>query len=183
MTAETPATTVETPDADFVMVREFDAPPELIWRAWTDPDLLARWWGPEGFTNHGCVVDARPGGRWRVIMRGPAGTEFDQDYPVDSTIVTIEPPRRLVMTSGGENYPDDWLEQYNRFVSEGSADTQVETVMEMTLEPLPGDRTRQTIRQTFKSAEARDAILKMGAEQGWTGSFAKLDELVAELAR
>ncbi|QBK31340.1 hypothetical protein E0E05_12445 [Roseitalea porphyridii] len=55
--------------------------------------------------------------------------------------------------------------------------------MEMTLEPLPGDRTRQTVRQTFKSAEARDAILKMGAEQGWTGSFAKLDGLVAELAR
>ena len=177
-----PAETIlETPGSDIVLIREFDAPPELVWRAWTEPDLLARWFGPEGFTNHGCVVDARPGGRWRVIMRGPAGTDFDQDYPVDSTIVSIEPPRRLVMTSGGEDYPGDWLEQYNRFVADDSADTQVETVMEVTLEPLPDGRTRQTMRQTFKTPEARDAALKMGAEQGWTGGFAKLDGLLENL--
>lgn len=178
-----PRTRIETPGTDFVLTRVFDAPQHVMWRVWTDPDLLARWWGPEGFTNHGCAVELRPGGRWQVTMRGPAGTEFDQDYPVNSTIVELDPPNRLVMAGAGEDYPEDWLEHYNRFLSGDRRETQVETVMEVLLEPLEGGRTRQTIRQSFKSAEARDAILKMGAEQGWEGSFVKLDELFEDRSR
>jgi len=183
MTVGTPPTTVETPDADFVMIREFDAPPELIWRAWTDPDLLARWWGPEGFTNHECVVEPRIGGRWQVIMRGPEGTEFDKDYPIKSTIVELDPPHRLVAAGGSEEYPDDWMEQYNSFMAADEQNSSVDIVMELTLEALPGGRTRQTMRQTFKSAQARDAAMKMGAEQGWNGSFVKLDGLLETLPR
>lgn len=174
-------TIIQAPGSDIVLIREFDAPPELMWRVWTDADLLARWFGPEGFTNHDCIVEPRVGGRWQVIMRGPAGTEFDQDYPIKSKIVEIDPPRRLVAAGGSEEYPDDWMAQYNSFMAADERETSVDTVMEVTFEPLPGGRTRQTMRQTFKSPEARDAALKMGAEQGWNGSFTKLDQLLNDL--
>lgn len=172
-------TILQTPDSEIVLIREFDAPPEMMWRVWTDPDLLARWFGPEGFTNHDCVVEPRVGGRWQVIMRGPEGTDFNQDYPIKSMIVELDPPHRLVTAGGSEEYPDDWIEHYNSFMAEDAQESSVETVMEVTLEALPDGRTRQTMRQTFKSAQARDAALKMGAEQGWTGSFIKLDGLLA----
>jgi len=174
-----PAETIlETPGSDIVLIREFNAPPELMWRVWTEADLLARWFGPEGFTNHDCIVEPKAGGRWQAIMRGPKSTEFDQDYPIKSTIIEIDPPCRLVAAGGSEEYPDDWMAQYNSFMAANEQETSVEIVMEVTLEPLPGGRTRQTMRQTFKSRQARDAALKMGAEQGWSGSFIKLDQLL-----
>lgn len=174
-------TIIQAPGSDIVLIREFDAPPELMWRVWTDADLLARWFGPEGFSNHDCIVEPAVGGRWQVIMRGPKGTEFDQDYPIKSTIVEIDRPHRMVAAGGSDEYPDDWMEQYNSFMAADARETSVDTVMEVIFEPLPGGRTRQTMRQTFKSPDARDAALKMGAEQGWNGSFVKLDGLLETL--
>lgn len=56
--------------------RKFDAPRDLVYRAWTEPELLAQWWGPNGFTNTFHVFDLRPGGVWEFTMHGPDGTNF-----------------------------------------------------------------------------------------------------------
>lgn len=81
---------------EFVITRELDAPPKLVFTAWTDPIHLAQWWGPGGFTNPVCNVDVRPGGAIHIVMRAPNGV----DYPMGGEFREIDPPRRLVFTSG-----------------------------------------------------------------------------------
>jgi uncharacterized protein YndB with AHSA1/START domain len=66
---------------DLVITRIFDAPRELVWKAWTDPKHVDQWWGPHGFTNPLCEWDARPGVKILVHMRGPKGSPFDFDMP------------------------------------------------------------------------------------------------------
>jgi uncharacterized protein YndB with AHSA1/START domain len=61
---------------EVVITRIFDAPRDLVFKAWTDPKHMARWWGPMGFTNPICELDARVGGAWRIVMRSPAGIEY-----------------------------------------------------------------------------------------------------------
>jgi uncharacterized protein YndB with AHSA1/START domain len=85
-------------DADtreLTITRVFDAPRALVWRAWTDPQHLAAWWGPEGFTNPVCEIDVRPGGAIHIVMRGPDGAE----YPMRGQYREIVAPERLVFTN------------------------------------------------------------------------------------
>jgi uncharacterized protein YndB with AHSA1/START domain len=77
---------------EIVTTRILAFPRELVFRAWTDPDHLPNWWGPKGFTNTLQELDLRPGGRWRIVMHGPNGT----DYPNESVFVEIVPPERIV---------------------------------------------------------------------------------------
>lgn len=79
-------------DCEVVSTRLIDAPRERVFAAYTDPDQLARWWGPKGFTNDFQECDIRPGGQWRFIMRGPDGTE----YKNHSTFAEIVPHERFV---------------------------------------------------------------------------------------
>ena len=81
------------------ITRVFDAPREVGWKAWTDPKKMAQWWGPHGFTNPVCELDARPGGQIRVDMRGPDGTV----YPMTGVYREITPPERLVFTSAASD--------------------------------------------------------------------------------
>jgi uncharacterized protein YndB with AHSA1/START domain len=64
-----------------------------VYEAWTDPELLARWWGPSGFTNTFHEFDLKPGGEWRFVMHGPDGT----DYPNHSVFVELVPRQRIVL--------------------------------------------------------------------------------------
>ncbi len=75
--------------------RAFEAPRELVFRVWTDPLLLARWWGPACFTNPVCEFEARPGGRIHIDMTGPDGTV----YPMGGEVLEIVAPERLVFTT------------------------------------------------------------------------------------
>lgn len=83
----------ESTVADRMMVgtRLFKAPRGLVWRAWTEPELLAQWWGPQGFANTFQTYDLRPGGEWLFVMRGPDG----QDYKNRSNFTEIAAPERL----------------------------------------------------------------------------------------
>jgi uncharacterized protein YndB with AHSA1/START domain len=78
---------------EIVTTRVFDAPRELVFRAWTDPKALVKWWGPNGFTTTSQEFDLRPGGAWKLVMHGPNGT----DYPGEFRFVEIASPERLVL--------------------------------------------------------------------------------------
>jgi uncharacterized protein YndB with AHSA1/START domain len=80
------------PDREIVSARTFDAPRECVFRAWTEPAHLARWWGPKGFRNTFHEFDLRPGGNWRFVMHGPDGV----DYKNHSVFAEIVPPERIV---------------------------------------------------------------------------------------
>lgn len=77
----------------FTTAREIPAPPEQVFAAFSDPQRLARWWGPAGFTNTFHVCEFRPGGRWELVMHGPDRG----DYPNESVFAEIEPPSRIVI--------------------------------------------------------------------------------------
>jgi uncharacterized protein YndB with AHSA1/START domain len=80
---------------ELILTRVFDAPRALVFRAWLDPRHLARWWGPRGFTNPVCEVDARPGGGFLLHMRAPDGTV----YPTRGVFHEIVEPERLVFST------------------------------------------------------------------------------------
>ncbi len=86
-------TAVETADREIVSTRVINASQEQVFEAFRKPDILARWWGPEGFTNTFEIFDYRPGGVWEFIMHSPDGT----DYPNKSVFVEISEPERIVL--------------------------------------------------------------------------------------
>jgi uncharacterized protein YndB with AHSA1/START domain len=92
MTAKTDSAAEPLSDREIVTTRVFDAPRELVFKAWTDPDHLAQWWGPKGFTNTFQEFDMRPGGIWRFVMHGPDGV----DHKNKSVFVEVVKPGRKV---------------------------------------------------------------------------------------
>jgi len=81
-----------TSDREIVTTRVFDAPREVVFQAWTNPDRLAQWWGPKDFTNTFQEFDMKPGGTWRFVMHGPDGV----DYKNESVFVEVVRPERIV---------------------------------------------------------------------------------------
>src|SRR5260370_32009472 len=80
---------------ELVLTRVFDAPRELVFKVWTDPKHVARWWGPHRFTNPVCELDLRPGGAILIHIRSPDGIV----YPMTGVFQEVVPPERLVFTS------------------------------------------------------------------------------------
>jgi len=85
-----------TADREISSTRIFDAPRELVWRAWTEPKHIEKWWGPIGFTTTTKVFDFRPGGQWLHTMHGPDGT----DYRNDITFTDVVEPERIEYDHG-----------------------------------------------------------------------------------
>ncbi len=83
-------------EEDVLITRVFDAPREMVFRAWIDPAQMGQWWGPNGFTNPVCELDARPGGEIHIHMRAPNGVV----YPMKGMFHEIVEPERLSFSSG-----------------------------------------------------------------------------------
>jgi uncharacterized protein YndB with AHSA1/START domain len=160
-------------DRMFVISRTFNAPRELVWKGWTEPKHMAQWWGPSSFTTPVCELDVRPGGAYRIIMRGPDGV----DYPITGEYREIVPPERLVMTMDCTEHPAAWHDMVKPARKKGEnnpAGTMLQTV---TFEDFAG-RTVLTIRIRLESTAIRDAMVKMGMNEGWSLSLDRLTELV-----
>ena len=131
----------DTADREIELSREFDAPRELVFQAYTDPAHAGHWWGPDGFTNTVHEMDVRPGGMWRFIMHGPDG----RDWSNRITYQEVSPPERLVYLHG-EDVDDD----------PGAFHVTVR------FDDL-GGRTRVTQRMVFASKAQRDGVVSFGA--------------------
>lgn len=140
-TADAPAASTSTADREIVLSREYDAPRELVWRAYTDPAHLPVWWGPNGFTNTVHEMDVRVGGRWRFMMHGPDG----KDWPNRIVYQEVVQPERLVFLHG-EDVDDD----------PGAFHVTV------TLDDVDG-RTRVTQRMLFATAAQKAGVEQFGA--------------------
>src|SRR5215210_6406538 len=139
------------------ITREFDAPPDKVFRAWTDPDLVARWLGPRNITTRIENWDARTGGSYRYVAERD-GEEVAAFY---GSFHEVRPNERLVQTFTWEGMPDG---------------VSLET---MTFQDLGDGRTRTTGVSVVDSMEARDGILASGMEVGVYEGYAKLDGLLA----
>jgi uncharacterized protein YndB with AHSA1/START domain len=156
-------------DREHVISRTFDAPRELVWKAWTEPQRMAQWWGPNCFTNPVCDLDVRPGGAYRIVMRSPDGV----DYPLKGIYRDVVPPKLLVYTVDISDHPEDWHGLLKKNLKGNAADTSKPVLHNVSFE-AEGPKTRVTIRQSFASVALRDAFVKMGMEQGWGQSLDRL---------
>jgi uncharacterized protein YndB with AHSA1/START domain len=153
--------------------RWFDAPRERVWKAWTDPERLASWWGPHGFTNPTAIAEARPGGRLRIVMRSPDGV----DYPVVGEFVEVDPPSRIVFTDTADEAPAEWRSTLDSFRTATPAGTPLRMIVTVSFEERDGG-TQLTIVSEFASDDDRDAVMRMGAVSGWSESLDKLETLL-----
>ena len=149
--------TVTTPsDREIVIVREFDATRDRVWRAFTDPELVKQWWG----RGNGVVVErmeVERGGHWRFVEHAKDGVHgFEGRYR------EVTPERRLSMTFEWDGMPGHPC---------------VETI---DLEDAGGGRTRVVTHTLFFTTEERDGMLNAGMEQGMEQSYEALDRLLAE---
>jgi uncharacterized protein YndB with AHSA1/START domain len=129
-----------------VITRVFDAPVELVWKAWSEPERYKQWWGPEHFTAPVIEMDFRVGGRFLGCMRAPDGKEFWSS----GTYREIEPLKRIVTT---DSFSDD---------------IPLEMMLTVTFEDL-GEKTRLTIRH-----EGMPSLMRESANAGWDSSLDKL---------
>lgn len=151
--------TVATPAArEIVMTREFDAPRALVFEAYTDPELLRRWFGPHGHQLVECAVDLRPGGLWRYVVQAPDGSAMTLRGRYEEVVA----PERLV----GVETNDDC-----------DAEAGTGTHSTITFEERDG-RTTLTHRLVFVSEEIRDLMLDVGMQHGVGQGYERLAELV-----
>ena len=159
MTAPAPASAA---DRDLVLTRLIDAPPEALYRAWTDPDLLVKWFAPLPYTTTVAELDVRPGGASLVVMRGPDGA----DMPNRGVYLEVVPNRRLVSTDA---YTSAWEPSDKPFM----------TVI-LTFEPEAG-KARYTARVRHWTLADKEAHEQMGFHQGWGICTDQLEALVKTL--
>jgi len=148
-------------DKEIIFTRTFDAPRELVFEAWTNPSHVPHWWGPHGFTTTILEMDVRPGGVWRLVMRGPDGT----DYHNRIVFVDVVKPSRLVYKNEGEA---------------GSEPVSFETTVTFTDK---AGRTEVTMRMLFPSAGVRDHVVqKYGAVEGGKQTLGRLANYLPRVA-
>jgi uncharacterized protein YndB with AHSA1/START domain len=149
---------ITTPtDREIVVVRDFDAPRDLVWECWIRPELLRRWFGPPEWELVHCEFEPRVGGKWRFVTRGPDGMEMASG----GTIREFVRPERMVTT---EKYDIDW--------------TGGETLISNVFTEKDG-RTTSTMTVLYASKEARDGARATPMAEGMELGFKRLDELLA----
>lgn len=147
-------------DREVVLTRVFDAPRELVFKAHTQPEHVARWWGQRRSTLSVCEIDLRPGGAWRFVERAADGNEF----PFKGVYQEIVPPEQLVYT----------------FIFDVEPYSNLEVIDTMTLTERDG-KTTLTVSSLYPSVEARDGMIASGMEQGAAESYDRLAEHLDEL--
>jgi uncharacterized protein YndB with AHSA1/START domain len=145
---------------DLVLIRTIDAPPEKVFRAWTDPEQMKQWFVPKPWTLSKVETDVRPGGRSVIVMRSPEGQEF----PNLGVYLEVIPNRKIVFTDA---YTEAWLPSEKPFF------TGI-----ITFEP-EGSKTKYTAIARHWNATDKEAHEKMGFHEGWGKCADQLNELVS----
>jgi len=150
--------TAEPGRQEFFITREFDAPRELVFKAFTDPKLYTQWLGPRRYTMNLEKFEPRSGGMWRYTHKDKDGNEFGFHGVYHEVLA----PERMIDTFEFEGMPE-----------KGHVSLETAKFME-----LPGGRTRVTMQSVFQSIADRDGMIQSGMEEGISESFARLDELL-----
>ena len=172
MSAKT-KTDAKPAENELVIERTFDAPRELVWRAWTDPAHFVRWWAPKIFTTPHCTIDLRVGGELHYCMRSSEGEEaWKKGIWGKGVFKEIVPPSRLVLDWYFSNEKGDIVSP----AEFGMPEIPRDMLLTVTFEDRDG-KTFMRMRQSLPLPLAR----KLGAHEGWGQSFDKLDALLATL--
>jgi uncharacterized protein YndB with AHSA1/START domain len=143
---------------------EYDASVEQVWRLWSDPRLLERWWGPPSYPATVDALDLTPGGRVAYHMTGPDGDQPRGWWKV----LVVDPPHHLELEDGfadADGNPNPDMPTMHMRVDIGAVDA----------------RTRMTITTTFPSPEAMEQLIAMGMDEGMSEAVGQIDGILAEL--
>jgi uncharacterized protein YndB with AHSA1/START domain len=154
--------TAEPGKQEIIITREFDAPRELVFKAFTDPTLFIRWLGPRDLTMELEKFEPKSGGSWRYIHTDPGGNK----YAFHGVNHEVTAPERIIGTFEFEGLPE-------------KGHVALETAR---FEALPGGRTKLTTQSVFQSVADRDGMLQAGMERGVNDSHDRLDEIFAKEA-
>jgi uncharacterized protein YndB with AHSA1/START domain len=150
-------------ERSITLTRHIKAPRALVWKAWTDKEMLRQWWGPEMFSNPVVEGDVAVGKTLAITMHGPKDTPFDRDFPMTKHYVEIVPNEKLVFDNSAIGPDGEIL---------------IKGFTTVTFQD-EADGTRLTI-ETSGKAMAEVAIAMIGGmDQGWSGSLNKLEKLVS----
>jgi uncharacterized protein YndB with AHSA1/START domain len=158
------------PRKELTITRTFDAPRAMVWKAWTDPTIVTKWWGPRGVTIPTCEVDARRGGKINIVMLAgkELGPAAGQEWPMTGTFEDVTPQDRLVFTA---------IALQDRKGSQ----TLLETRTTVTFDDLQG-KTKLTVHILItKSSDTPEAKFAIhGMEGGWSQTLDKLGETLSK---
>jgi uncharacterized protein YndB with AHSA1/START domain len=152
--------TAEPGKQELFITREFDASPDLVFKAHSDPDLFVRWMGPRGLTTTLETFEPVSGGRWRFSQKDQDGNE----YGFHGVFHEVS-PERIIQT----------------FEFDGLSESGHVTLETMRLEALPNGRTRLTAQSIFQSVSDRDGMIQSGMEHGVNEGYERLDELLEKV--
>lgn len=153
-----PQIVIEPGKQEIVVVTTYNAPRELVFRAYTEPELVTQWWGPRYLTTEIDTFEPRSGGQWRIVQTDPDGNV----YAFHGVFHDISAPERIVQTFEFEGMP-------------GHA------VLETAVFEDIGGRTRVTTQSLFQSVADRDGMAASGMEVGINEGFEQMTELLASL--
>jgi uncharacterized protein YndB with AHSA1/START domain len=149
---------IEPGRQEFTVTRDFDAPRELVFKAFTDPELLPKWWGPRDHSTKVDRMEMRPGGSWRYVSTDAQGNV----YPFRGVCHEVTAPERMIATFEFEPFPGHV------------------SMITATFQPL-GSKTRLVQHQVFQSVEDRDGMVGAGMQRGSDDSMDRLAELLVEM--
>ena len=153
--------TAEPGKQELFITREFDAPRELVFKAYTDPEIYAQWLGPNGLKTWFEVFEPVSGGKYKFVQKDKDGNEFS----FHGVTHEVFAPERIIGTFEFDGLPETG-----------------HVILETTrFEALPGNRTRITSQSVFQSVADRDGMVQSGMEQGVVEGYERLDEILAKM--
>jgi uncharacterized protein YndB with AHSA1/START domain len=159
---------MENNKKEVTFTKTFDAPREIVWKAWTDPKLLKQWWGPNNVTIPECEVDLRVGGRFYIVMEAGEGMGPYKGtrWPMLAKFTVVEPNAKLSYNAKA------WVEEDNE-------ETTIDQTTEVTLTEENG-KTKVKIIATIHKAGPKAGMAVQGMEAGFTQQLEKLNNFLAE---
>ena len=159
---------------DFVISRTFNAPRDLVWKCFTDPERMKEWWGPKGFKVIASKMDLRPGGSYHYGLQSPAGQPMWGKFAYRE----IVPPEKLVLINSFSDEKGDTTRH------PGHESWPLRMLSTFTFEDLPGGKTKFTVRWgPYNATEAEVKTFdsnRNSMTQGWSGTFEQLEAYLAK---
>ncbi len=153
---------------DILITRVFDATLERVWKAWTEPEQIKRWWGPKDFTSPAAKIDLRTGGKYLYCMHGPAGSQFDQDMWSGGTFTEVIPMKKIIATDHFADKDGNHVKPESMGMPGVWPDEMTVTV---TFEEAGPGKTKLTVKHEGHPIEMADM-----AQAGWNQSLDKFTE-------